>query len=405
MRKLPILSLLLFALLLPLVAACGGTAQAPTSDEGGASTDATEEEPAADSAEDAAEDGTTEEDADAEGETAVDPDGSGLRLGLVTDIGRVNDGTFNEFAHEGALRAADDFGLEYRYIETQNRADYEQNINTLIDEEYDIIVSVGFLLADATYNAALDNPNIRFIGVDQSFTGERALPNLIGVQFREDQSGFMAGALAGMMTETNTVGFVGGVDVPAVKKFRNGYEHGVNYVNPDANVLGVYVPSFTDPAQGASVAQQFIGDGADIIFGAGGATGSGGITAAAEEGVYVIGVDQDEYNTTFGGGTSPGSDMLLTSAIKRVDVGVYDQVEAIANGTFEGNGDYILNAANEGITYADFHETADDIPEPVKERLEEIRMMLVEDELTTGVDPLSGDPIEAEIPESVPFEG
>jgi basic membrane lipoprotein Med (substrate-binding protein (PBP1-ABC) superfamily) len=345
-----------------------------------------------------------EEDAEATPAVSGEEEASDLRLGLVTDIGRVNDGTFNQFAHEGALQAAEDFGLEYRYIETQNQADYEQNIQTLVDEDYDIIVTVGFLIAEDTYTAAQEHPDTIFIGVDQSFSGEQALPNLVGIQFREDQSGFLVGALAGMMTETDVVGFVGGVDVPAVKKFRFGYEHGVNYVNPDAQVLAVYVPSFTDPAQGASVAQQFIGEGADIIFGAGGTTGSGAISTAAEQGVYVIGVDQDEYVTTFGGGDAPGASNILTSAIKRVDVGVYDQVAAVANGTFEGGGDYILNAANDGVGYADFHETADEIPEPVQERLEEIREMLANDELNTGVDPLGGDPIEDEIPEPEPFE-
>jgi basic membrane lipoprotein Med (substrate-binding protein (PBP1-ABC) superfamily) len=192
--------------------------------------------------------------------------------------------------------------------------------------------------------------------------------------------------------------------VPAVKKFRNGYMHGVQYINPDAQVRDVYVPTFTDPAQGASAAEQFIGDGADIIFGAGGPTGSGAIRAAAEQEVYVIGVDQDEYNTTFGGGETPGADQILTSAIKRVDVGVYDQVEAVVEGDFEGEGDYILNVSNGGVGYADFHETADEIPEEVKERLAEIEDMLAEDELTTGVDPVSGDPIESEIPEPEPFE-
>lgn len=380
MRRVHLLALLL-ALLLPLAAACGGMTDSPADEEEAD----TEEEEIGEEEEDAAE-------------------GSDLRVGLVTDIGRVNDGTFNQFAHEGAVEAAEDFDLEYDYIETQAQADYDQNIETLVNEDYDVVVTVGFLIADATFAAAEENPDIAFIGVDQSFTGERALPNLVGIQFREDQGGFLVGALAGMMTESDTVGFVGGVDVPAVKKFRNGYLHGLQYTNPDAELLSVYVPSFTDPAQGASAAEQFIGDGADIIFGAGGPTGSGAIKAAAEQDVYVIGVDQDEYYTTFGGGDTPGADQLLTSAIKRVDVGVYNQIEMVVKDTFEGEGDYILNVFNDGVGYADFHETEDEVPEEVKERMEEIREMLAEDELQTGVDPLSGEVIEDEIPEPEPFE-
>lgn len=331
--------------------------------------------------------------------------GEEMRLGLVTDVGRVNDGTFNEFAHMGAQLASVDFGLDYRYIETQSQSDYLQNIQTLVDEDFNIIVTVGFLIAEATLESARENPDITFIGIDQSFTGERALPNLVGIQFREDQGGFLAGALAGMMTESNVVGFIGGVDVPAVKRFRNGFLNGVQYINPDAIARDVYIPSFTEPVQGASAAQQFIGDGADVIFGAGGPTGSGAISAAAEQDVYVIGVDQDEYNTTFGGGTTPGADKLLTSAVKRVDVGVYDQVQAIVQGSFTGNGDYILDVANDGITYADFHEASDSIPQNVKDRLEEIRQKLGDGSLSTGVDPATGDLDEEEIPPPEPFEG
>jgi basic membrane lipoprotein Med (substrate-binding protein (PBP1-ABC) superfamily) len=367
MRRLHLIAFLLFALLLPMVAACGT--------------------PPADEADDTAEEAESD-----------------ISVGLVTDIGRVNDGTFNEFAHTGAMEAADDFGLEYDYLETQSQADYDQNVETMVNEGYDVIVTVGFLIADATFAAAEENPEHTFIGVDQSFTDDDALPNLIGIQFREDQSGFLVGALAGMMTESDKIGFVGGVDVPAVKKFRNGYIHGAQYVNPDIEVFDVYVPSFTDPAQGASVAEQFIGDGADIIFGAGGTTGSGAITAAAEQDVYVIGVDQDEYNTTFGGGEAPGSDNILTSAIKRVDVGVYDQIEAVVEDDFEGNGNYILDVQNDGVGYADFHETADEIPEAVKERMEEILEMMAEGDLDTGVDPLSGEVEEDDIPEPEPFE-
>lgn len=118
----------------------------------------------------------------------------------------------------------------------------------------------------------------------------------------------------------------------------------------------------------------------------------------------MIGVDQDEYDTTFGGGETPGADKLLTSAVKRVDVGVYDELESIVDGTFEGSGDYILSVSNGGIDYADFHDAADAVPDAIKTRLDEIKQMLADEELTTGVDPASGDLDEATIPEPVPFE-
>lgn len=325
---------------------------------------------------------------------------------LVTDVGRVNDGTFNEYAYNGMTDAVEDFDLDSDFIETQSQADYNANIQTCLDEGFDILVTVGFLIADATLEAAQNNPDTFFIGVDQFY--EEAPDNLVGIQFREDQGGFLAGAMAGMMTESGVVGGIYGVDIPPVVKFRNGFEHGVQYVNPDAQILGVYIPSFTDPAQGASTAEQFIGEGADVIFGAGGPTGSGGIKRAAEEGIWVIGVDQDEYFTTFGGGDSPGADRLLTSAVKRVDVGVYNQIQGVVepdSGLWAGGGHYILNASNEGISYAPFHEAEDDIPDEVKQRMEEVLQLLADEELTTGADPVTGEVVEDEIPEPVPYEG
>jgi basic membrane protein A len=323
---------------------------------------------------------------------------------LVTDLGNVNDGTFNEFAYDGMVQAVEEFGLESTYIETQSETDYERNINTCVEEGFDAIITVGFLIGDATLAAAEANPDVMFIGVDQFFEGHPE--NIVGIQFREDQGGFLVGALACMMTESGIVGGVYGVEIPPVIKFRNGYENGCAYVNPDASTLGVYLPSFIDPAAGASAAEQFLGEGADVIFGAGGPTGSGGIRAAAEAGVWVLGVDQDEYVTTFGGGSTPGADRLLSSALKRVDVGVYDQIKGLVEGSdlWQGGSLYILDAANGGITYADFHDAADSIPEPVKTRLEEIRVMLADGDLNTGVSPVDGALIEGEIPEPVPFE-
>lgn len=324
---------------------------------------------------------------------------------LVTDLGNVNDGTFNEYAYKGMVKAEEEFDLETNFIETQSQTDYDKNIQTCVDEDYDAIVTVGFLIADATLKAAEANPEIMFIGVDQFFAEPPA--NLVGIQYREDQGGFLAGALACMMTESNVVAGVYGQEIPPVVKFRNGFENGCHYVNPDAEALGTYLPSFIDPAAGASAAAQFMGEGADVIFGAGGPTGSGGIRAAAEGGVYVIGVDQDEYISTFGEGETPGADMIISSAVKRVDLGVYDQLKGLvdpSSGLWAGGGLYILDIANEGIGYAEFHDAEETVPDAVKEHLEEIRVMLGNGELMTGVDPVDGAIIEDEIPDPVPFE-
>lgn len=327
-----------------------------------------------------------------EPEATAEATGEGMDIGtvcLVTDVGRVNDGTFNQYAYQGMTEAADEFGLESTFIETQAQTDYETNINTCVDEGYNVIITVGFLIGESTKAAAAANPDVYFIGIDQ-FYGDDATDNLVGILFREDQGGFLAGALAAMMTESGTIAGVYGVEIPPVVKFRNGFEQGAKYITEDINVLGVYIDSFTAPDRGAEAADQFIGEGADVIFGAGGPTGSGGIKRAAEEEVWVIGVDQDEYFTSFGGGTTPGAEFLISSAVKAVNVGVYDMIAALISGEgWAGGGHYVLDAANGGITYAEPHDAA--VPEDVLADLAEILAGLADGSIETGVDPVTGE--------------
>ena len=322
-------------------------------------------------------------------------------LCLVTDIGRVNDGTFNQFAHEGALDAADEYDLEYKFIETQAETDYDANIQTCIDEGFEIIITVGFLIADATYAAAESNPDVYFLGVDQFVMGGPT--NYVGIQFREDQSGFLAGVLAAQVADSmgsDTIAGIYGIDIPPVKKFRNGFEQGARYINADLNLLGVYIDSFIAPDRGASAAEQFIGEGASVIFGAGGPTGTGGILAAAQQGVYVIGVDQDEWVTSFGAGETPGSEYIISSAIKRVDQGVYDMVAALADdmmADFPGGNIYLMDVALNGVGLADKHDAA--VDDAFFEVAAGVAEMMIAGSVTTGVDPVSGDLMEMDMME------
>jgi basic membrane lipoprotein Med (substrate-binding protein (PBP1-ABC) superfamily) len=175
-----------------------------------------------------------------------------------------------------------------------------------------------------------------------------------------------------------------------VVKLVNGYEAGAKSVDPDINVLKIYNESFTTPDKGASDAQQFIGEGADVIFGAGGLTGSGGVQAAAQQGVWGIGVDQDEYFSTFDGGSAPGSEYLASSAVKRVDLGVFTQIVNVLKGEFEG-GIFGLTAENGGITYAPFHDA--DVPQEAQDAVEAARQGLADGSITTGLDPATGLPL------------
>jgi basic membrane protein A len=310
----------------------------------------------------------------------------GFRVNLVTDIGKIDDGTFNQFAYDGMQGALTCFGIEDSdYIETVSEADYAANIATSLSQDPDVVVTVGYLITTDTEQAAIDNPDVDFIGIDQ-FLVEYP-PNMVGVLFNEHEGGFIAGAMAALLSETNVVGVVGGrEDVPPVVKFVNGYEAGAKYINPDIRVLSIYNESFTDPAKGASDAEQFMGEGADVIFGAGGQTGSGGVKAATEAGVWGIGVDQDEYYTTFAGGTAPGSEYLATSAMKRVDLAVFRNIAASIEDQFGGM--YVLTAANDGITYAPFHDAT--IPEDVATQVEAVREGLADGSIDTGVCGIDG---------------
>jgi basic membrane protein A len=304
---------------------------------------------------------------------------SGKKVGLVTDVGKVDDKTFNQFAYEGMTRAAKEFGLEVTYIETQQPTDYEKNIQTFAEEGYQMIVTVGFMLTDATLKMAGQYPDVKFAGVDQFYA--EPLPNTMGLLFSEDQSAFVVGALAALMSKSGVIGCVAGMEIPPVIKFRKGYENGAKYINPKIKVLGVYIDSFTAPDRGKAAAEAQIAEGADVIFGCGGPTGSGGIVAAMEKKVWGIGVDQDEYYTTMGGGPAP---YLLSSAMKRVDNAVYSAIKAFADGSFEG-GHYLGTAKNGGIGYAPFHDAESKVSKSVKSKLDQIMKKLADGSLETGV--------------------
>jgi basic membrane protein A len=303
-------------------------------------------------------------------------------VGLVTDVGKVDDRTFNEFAYQGMMRAVKEFGFKSAFIETQQPTDYEKNIEQFASTGYELIITVGFMLGDATKKMALKYPHVQFAIVD--FAYEPPVANIIGLTFAEDQSGFLAGALAGLMTKAKTVGMVAGVAIPPVIRFRKGYEAGVKYVCPACQIVGVYIDNFTDPARGKTAALSQIDEGADVIFGGGGTTGSGAILGASQAGVWVLGVDQDEYLTTFKQGEAKGANKLLSSAMKRVDNAVYGAIKMAVEGTFKG-GTQVFDASNDGIGLAPFHATESAVPETVKAKLQEIAAGLKAGMIKTGV--------------------
>ncbi|GAB4118171.1 MAG: hypothetical protein Fur005_22930 [Roseiflexaceae bacterium] len=310
------------------------------------------------------------------------PEADTFKVGLVTDVGKVNDGTFNQYAYEGLVRAEKELGVEIAYIETQAQTDYDKNLQQFADQGFDMIIGVGFLMGDAIKAAAEKNPNIKYAIVD--FAYDPAIANVEGIVFAEDEAGYLAGVLAASVSKNGVVAAVGGVEIPPVQKFLIGYENGAKSVNPDIQVKKVYIDSFTDRARGAEAARSFIAEGADVIFGAGGQTGSGGIQAAAQDGVFVIGVDQDEFVTTFQNGAAPGADKIISSAIKRVDVAVFTAIKDAQAGTFQG-GTAVFNAANEGVGLASFNQADAAIPAEVKELITKTIAGLADGSIKTNV--------------------
>lgn len=296
------------------------------------------------------------------------PGADAFCIGLVTDTGKVDDKSFNQSAWEGALEAAAATGGYAKYVETVDPKDYENNINQFVQGGYDVIITVGFLMGEATVAAAQANTGVAFIGVDQ-FQGE-AIPNLTGLVFNEDKAGYAAGYLAGLMTKTNKIGAVLGTDtVPPVVLFGEGYKAGALAANPAVDVTLVYHEpnnAFNDPEWGAAESQKQLEQGADIIFGAGGNTGNGALIEIAKapgagESIFCIGVDTDQYNTV-----PQAAKCLLTSAEKKLTLGTKDLIILAKDGKAPGGNFFGLTGL------APYHDTEAAVPDDVKKKVEEV---------------------------------
>ena len=314
---------------------------------------------------------TTENNNTAESGSAAAKDTSDLKIGLVTDVGGVNDGSFNQTAWEGMERAAEELGVTVNYLESGTDADYAPNLETFADEEYDLIISIGYMLADATRTAAEQNPDIKFAIVDDATID---LPNVTCLMFRAEQASYLAGYVAGKTTKTNNVGYVAGMANETMNQFGYGYCAGVLDANPDAKIQQFNANSFADAATGKTMANTAITNGADVIFHAAAATGLGVIEACHEAGVYAIGVDSDQS------GISP--DTVLTSAMKRVDNAVYDTIESLVNGTLESSV-HTYDLAEGGV---DIAPSQDLIADDVVAEVEEVKEKIINAEIEVPAD-------------------
>ena len=262
---------------------------------------------------------------------------------VIFDVGGKFDRSFNQASYEGAERFKEEFGIDYREFEIQSDAQREQALRRFAEAGNDPIVVAGFAQASAMETVAAEYPETRFTIIDAVVD----LPNVRSVVFREHQGSYLVGMLAAMKSDTGTVGFVGGMDIPLIRKFECGYIQGVKAVNPDATVLrnmtGNTGAAWNDPVRGGELARGQIEQGADVIYHAAGGTGRGVLQAAADAGVLGIGVDSNQNYL------HPGS--VLTSMLKRVDVAVYDAFKDSMEGEFTA-GVEVLGLAENGVGYA-----------------------------------------------------
>jgi basic membrane protein A len=245
------------------------------------------------------------------------------KVGMVTDVGGLGDESFNDSAWRGLQMAKEDFDVEINVIESNTMTDYTPNLSSLAEQGYDMVFGIGFLFQDAMKEVSSMYPDVKFGIVDTVVEG----PNVVSITFDEHTGSFLAGVVAGMRTETDQVGYIGGMETSLIKKFEAGYRAGVKAVNPDAEISIAYTGSFDDPQAGKELAFTQFDQGADVIYHASGACGVGVIKAANERGLYAIGVDSPQNHL------APSN--VLTSMIKKVDNAVYQEVKRLVNGNFE----------------------------------------------------------------------
>ncbi|RKD27496.1 nucleoside-binding protein [Caminicella sporogenes DSM 14501] len=298
-----------------------------------------------------------------------------FRVGFVTDTGGIDDRSFNQGTWEGIVKYAKEKGWEegkqYKYIQSNEEADYIPNLSAFGDEKYDLVIASGFLFKDAMKTVAPQYPDSKFALIDEVVEQ----PNVASIVFAEEQGSFLVGVAAAKATKTKKVGFIGGMDFPLIRKFHAGFVAGVKAVDPSIEVVAQYAGDFGNPGLGQQIASTMYEQGVDVIYHAAGGTGNGVINEAknrVENGqeVWVIGVDKDQYED---GKLSNGKSVVLTSMMKRVDVAAYNIIEATQKGEFPGGKVTKLTLAENGVGIPEKNPNlSDDIIKTINEYKEKI---------------------------------
>ncbi|MSP23964.1 MAG: BMP family ABC transporter substrate-binding protein [Myxococcales bacterium] len=291
-----------------------------------------------------------------------------LRVGLVFDVGGRGDKSFNDAAYLGIERARNELGVEVFVLEPSGSEDREAALRLFAARGLDLVIGVGFIFSADVNAVARDFAAVKFACVDYMPFSAEIPPNVLGLGFREEEGSFLVGAVAGLVTKSRHVGFVGGMDIPLIHRFEAGYKRGVAEVCPSCEVhvgyAGTTPDAFRDPAKGKAIAIGEIQAGADVLYHASGTTGHGVFEAARDMGAKAIGVDSDQHDEM------PGT--VLTSMTKRVDVAVFDTIAAVGDGRFRP-GMRSFGVKEDGVGYVSDGPHAEGIPAAVRERVAELR--------------------------------
>ena len=303
-----------------------------------------------------------------------------IKVGMVTDIGGLDDRSFNQLANEGLERAKSELGVEIRVLTSDQNSDYVPNLSSLAQQQFDLVIGVGFLMGDALNTVATRFPETNFAIIDFPQAALKDKPtNVRGLLFRENEAGYLAGTVAGLYVKDQggdqVVSAVGGQKVPAVDAYIAGYMAGAEAANPDVEVLSAYSQDFVDQAKCKEVALNQISEGSQVVFQVAGGCGLGALDAASERGVSGIGVDADQGYL---------GDHILTSALKKVDVAVFNTIQQAQEGTFQGGEDTVFDVASGAVGLG---EVADDVPGDIVSQVQ-----AVQEQIAAG---------DVEIPETV----
>lgn len=299
------------------------------------------------------------------GTTTTVGDGSGkIKIGMVTDIGGVHDQSFNQSSWEGLEKLAkEDSSFFVKYLESKTDADYAINIDTLVDNDYDLIIGVGYMLSDAISNAADVYPDKKFAIIDEVIPTPK--DNVACLTFKQEECSYLVGVVAAMMSKNNNIGYVQGMISENQNKFGVGYVAGAKSVNPDIVVQQQVANSFADSAAGKALANKMFSDGADVIFHAAGGTGAGVISGCQENGIYAVGVDSDQSYI------APNN--IITSAMKMVGVATMEISKDVKNGTFV-SGEKVFSLENGGV---DIAPTKTHLTQDVINKVEQVKKDII----------------------------